>query len=74
MTLHRALAGEADGYDRQREMPAVAGSRVAGVAGGIVAEFESLDAAQEWAAADPYVAAGVYAGVKFKPFKLVFPK
>jgi len=40
----------------------------------IVAEFESLDAAQAWAAADPYVAAGVYAHVAVKPFKRVFPK
>ena len=40
----------------------------------IVAEFESLTAAQAWAAADPYAAAGVYAKVTVKPFKLVFPK
>jgi uncharacterized protein len=40
----------------------------------IVAEFDSLAAAQAWAAADPYVAAGVYAGVTVKPFKLVLPK
>ncbi len=40
----------------------------------IVAEFDSLDAAQAWADADPYVAAGVYAGVSVKPFKQVFPK
>ena len=39
----------------------------------IVAEFESLDAAQAWADADPYVTAGVYAGVSVKPFKKVFP-
>lgn len=40
----------------------------------IVAEFASLDAAQRWADADPYVAAGVYAKVAVKPFKQVFPK
>lgn len=40
----------------------------------IVAEFASLDAAQAWADADPYVAAGVYARVSVKPFKQVFPK
>lgn len=40
----------------------------------IVAEFESLAAAQAWADADPYVAAGVYARVAVKPFKQVFPK
>lgn len=40
----------------------------------IVGEFESLAAAQAWADADPYVAAGVYARVTVKPFKQVFPK
>lgn len=40
----------------------------------IVAEFASLDAAQRWADADPYAAAGVYAKVAVKPFKQVFPK
>lgn len=39
----------------------------------IVAEFASLDEARLWAEADPYVAAGVYAGVTVKPFKRVFP-
>ncbi|MFN4148351.1 MAG: YciI family protein [Rhodocyclaceae bacterium] len=39
----------------------------------IVAEFDSLEAAQAWAAADPYVAAGVYARVTVKPFKQVLP-
>ncbi|MWV14259.1 YciI family protein [Pseudomonas sp. L-22-4S-12] len=39
----------------------------------IVAEFESLSAAQNWADADPYRAAGVYASVLVKPFKLVLP-
>lgn len=40
----------------------------------IIAEFASLDAAQAWADADPYVAADVYARVSVKPFKQVFPK
>lgn len=40
----------------------------------IVAEFDSLDEAKSWAEADPYVDAGVYADVKVKPFKQVFPK
>jgi len=40
----------------------------------IVAEFASLQAAQAWADADPYVAAGVYSQVSVKPFKKVFPK
>ena len=39
----------------------------------IVAEFESLAAAQAWADADPYVAAGVYANVTVRPFKKVLP-
>ncbi|NMZ69217.1 hypothetical protein SAMN05216370_0510 [Pseudomonas peli] len=39
----------------------------------IVAEFDSLLAAQQWAEADPYRAAGVYASVLVKPFKLVLP-
>ena len=39
----------------------------------VVAEFESLDAAQRWANADPYIHAGVYASVIVKPFKKVFP-
>jgi uncharacterized protein YciI len=39
----------------------------------IVAEFESIEAAQQWADADPYRAAGVYASVVVKPFKLVLP-
>lgn len=39
----------------------------------VVAEFPSLDAAQAWADADPYLAAGVYAQVTVKPFKKVLP-
>lgn len=39
----------------------------------VVAEFDSLKAAQAWADADPYVIAGVYAGVAVKPFKKVLP-
>ncbi len=39
----------------------------------IVAAFDSLEAAQSWANADPYVAAGVYASVSVKPFKRVLP-
>ncbi|MBP6051874.1 MAG: YciI family protein [Pseudomonadales bacterium] len=39
----------------------------------IVAHFDSLDAAEQWAAADPYVAAGVYARVSVKPFRKVLP-
>lgn len=39
----------------------------------VIAEFDSLEAAQTWADADPYVAAGVYANVIVKPFKKVLP-
>ena len=39
----------------------------------IVAEFESLKAAQDWADKDPYIAAGVYEKVIVKPFKYVLP-
>jgi uncharacterized protein YciI len=39
----------------------------------VVAEFESLEAAQAWADDDPYVAAGVYADVTVKPFRKVLP-
>ena len=40
----------------------------------IVAEFDSLQAAKDWADVDPYVAAGVYTRVTVKPFKKVFPQ
>lgn len=39
----------------------------------VVAEFDSLEHARAWAQADPYVAAGVYAGVEVKPFRKVLP-
>ena len=39
----------------------------------VVAEFLSLEDAQTWASADPYVEAGVYRQVIVKPFKLVLP-
>ena len=39
----------------------------------VVAEFPSLEAARDWADADPYVAAGVYARVTVKPFRQVLP-
>ncbi|ASV55695.1 MULTISPECIES: YciI family protein [Lelliottia] len=38
----------------------------------VIAEFESLETAQSWAEADPYVAAGVYEKVTVRPFKKVF--
>ena len=39
----------------------------------IVAEFGSLAEAQGWAAADPYVDAGVYRETTVKPFRKVLP-
>lgn len=38
----------------------------------VIAEFESIEKATEWADADPYVAAGVYHNVTIKPYKKVF--
>ena len=39
----------------------------------ILAEFPSMADARAWADADPYVAAGVYAGVQIKPFRKALP-
>ena len=38
----------------------------------IVAEFDSLEAARQWADEDPYIAAGVCEKVIIKPYKKVF--
>ncbi|OZN25877.1 hypothetical protein CFY87_01325 [Actinobacillus seminis] len=38
----------------------------------VIAKFDSLDEAKQWASQDPYVAAGVYGEVVVKPFKRVF--
>lgn len=38
----------------------------------IVAEFNSLEAAQAWADTDPYIAARAYEKVTVKPFKKIF--
>jgi uncharacterized protein YciI len=40
----------------------------------IVAEFDSMEAAESWADQDPYRHAGVYAKVTVKPFRRVFPQ
>lgn len=46
----------------------------AGMSGSVVvAEFDSLEAATQWAGADPYVAAGVYAEVQVRPLVKVLP-
>lgn len=39
----------------------------------VVAEFPSLDAAQQWIDADPYVTAGVFSSISVKPFRKVMP-
>lgn len=39
----------------------------------VVAAFDSLAAAQNWADQDPYISAGVYEQVTIKPFKKVLP-
>ncbi|HEY1773490.1 MAG TPA: YciI family protein [Gammaproteobacteria bacterium] len=39
----------------------------------IVAQFASLQEAQDWTAADPYAAAGVFARVTVKPFRKTLP-
>jgi len=39
----------------------------------IIAEFSSLEQAQTWADADPYIVAGVYEKVTVKPYKKVLP-
>jgi uncharacterized protein YciI len=39
----------------------------------IVASFDSLEEAQTWANADPYVTGGVFARVTVKPLRKVLP-
>ncbi len=39
----------------------------------IVAEFDSLEAALDWANDDPYVKSSVYQSVEVKPFNKVLP-
>lgn len=39
----------------------------------IIAAFDSLEQARQWAGEDPYIAAGVYKHVTVKPFKKVLP-
>lgn len=39
----------------------------------IVAEFNSLEEANTWANADPFVIAGVYQSVEVKPFRKTLP-
>lgn len=39
----------------------------------VVAEFDSLETARDWAAQDPYALEGVFADVQVKPFLQVAP-
>lgn len=39
----------------------------------IIAEFESLEAATDWAKADPYYTEGVFESLEVQPFKQVLP-
>ena len=61
------LAGPCPAIDAEDPGPA-------GFSGSVViAEFESLEKARDWADADPYVAAGVYTRVQVRPFRKVLP-
>lgn len=61
------LAGPFPGIDSEDPGPA-------GFDGSLViAEFNSLAEATDWAGADPYVEAGVYKDVQVRPFKKVLP-
>lgn len=58
-------------------MPAVDSNEpgAAGFSGStVIAEFESLEAAQARANDDPYIAAGVYRRVSVKPYKSILKK
>jgi len=62
------LAGPHPAIDSEEPGPA-------GFSGSLViAEFEDQKAAEDWAAADPYVTAGVYRKTTVKPFLKVFPR
>lgn len=38
----------------------------------VIAQFDSLELAKQWAEEDPYITANVYDNVTVKPFKRVF--
>lgn len=40
----------------------------------VIADFDSLEAAQAWASAEPYLRDGVYSHVDIKPFIQALPK
>lgn len=61
------LAGPCPAIDSEDPGPA-------GFSGSVViAEFGGLEQALDWAAADPYVAAGVYVRTEVRPFRKVLP-
>ncbi|AWH18112.1 hypothetical protein C1922_12775 [Stenotrophomonas sp. ZAC14D2_NAIMI4_7] len=61
------LAGPCPAIDSEDPGPA-------GFSGSVViAAFDSLAQAQEWAEADPYVAAGVYVRTQVRAFRKVLP-
>jgi len=61
------LAGPCPAIDSEDPGPA-------GFSGSVViAAFDSLPAAREWADTDPYVAAGVYVRTEVRPFRKVLP-
>lgn len=61
------LAGPCPAIDSEDPGPA-------GFSGSVViAAFDTLAQAQEWAEADPYVAAGVYVRTQVRPFRKVLP-
>lgn len=61
------LAGPLPSIDAEDPGPA-------GFAGSlVVAEFESLQAAREWADGDPYIQAGAWTEAEVHPFKGVLP-
>lgn len=64
---HLILVGPFPAIDSEEPGPA-------GFTGSLViAEFDSLEAAQTWADNDPYMGAGVYDHVTVKPFRKVLP-
>lgn len=61
------LAGPLPGIDAADPGPA-------GFAGSlIVAEFECLDEARQWARSDPYLQCGAWTDTEVQPFKQVLP-
>jgi len=39
----------------------------------IIAKFNSIEEAKEWAYEDPYMVAGVFDNIEIMPFKKIFP-